>query len=421
MATPIIMPRQGQSVETCIIAAWHFKKGEPVKEGDIILSYETDKASFDLEAPASGMLLEIFYEAGEEVPVLVNIGVIGKEGEPAEQFRLDKTGAGTTGTTASPAGAPGGVIPVGQPVSMSTGPVFTGTGKRRISPRARRMAEELKLPVGALTGSGPYGRIIVRDILQAGSSSPAVTPGAGHIRVSSNEDAEFSYQKLSNLRKIIAEKMHASLQQSAQLTHHLSADARKILACRAAFKSLPEGSSGSGVTINDIICYIVTRALLQHSYMNAHFMGDHIKTFSRVHLGFAVDTDRGLMVPVLKNADSYDLTEMSVQMKDLAARCKKGNIDPALLQSSEASFTVTNLGAYGIEMFTPVLNLPQAGILGINTIIKRPADLGEGVLGIVPFIGLSLTYDHRAVDGAPASAFLATVKTYIESFDQATI
>src|SRR4030042_1663244 len=126
-------------------------------------------------------------------------------------------------------------------------------------------------------------------------------------------------------------------------------------------------------------------------------------------------------VPVLKNADSYDLTEMSVQIQDLAARCKKGNIDPALLQSSEASFTVTNLGAYGIEMFTPVLNLPQAGILGINTIIKRPADLGEGGLGVVPFIGLSLTYDHRAVDGAPASAFLAAVKAYIESFDPATI
>src|SRR4030042_3899368 len=183
MATPITMPRQGQSVETCIIAAWHIRKGDPVKEGDIILSYETDKASFDLEAPASGMLLEIFYEAGEEVPVLVNIGVIGKEGEPAEQFRPDKTGAGTPGTAASPTGTPGGEIPVGQPVNVSPEPVFTGTGKRRISPRARRMAEELKVPVGAVTGSGPYGRIIVRDILQAGSSSPAIIPGDGHIRV----------------------------------------------------------------------------------------------------------------------------------------------------------------------------------------------------------------------------------------------
>jgi pyruvate dehydrogenase E2 component (dihydrolipoamide acetyltransferase) len=416
MAIPVIMPRQGQSVESCIIAAWHFKKGDLIKEGDILLSYETDKASFDHESPVSGVLLEIFFNAGEEVPVLANIAVLGSEGESIEEFRPVKTGISISHNPEGPAAGEVKSAATGTEQPKASVPIIPETGKRRISPRARKMADMMNIRTDSILGSGPNGRIIVTDILQAGfvSAGEITSPVAARTTAAGKDD--FTIQKLSNTRRIIAEKMHASLQQSAQLTHHISADARKILASRALFKT-HRSTDITGITINDIICFAVTRVLPEKKYLNSHFLGDQVRIFNRVHLGIAVDTERGLMVPVLKNADVLSLSEMSVKLKELAARCRKGDIDPGLLQSTEASFTVSNLGAYGIELFTPVLNLPQTGILGVNTIIKRPADLGEGVTGFVPFIGLSLTYDHRAVDGAPASAFLAALKAYLETFE----
>jgi len=407
MAVPVAMPRQGQSVESCIITEWHYKKGEQLKEGDILLSYETDKASFELESPAEGILLETFFTAGDEVPVLANIAVIGKKGEKTDEFRPDNRQAGSdTGTT--------GELPGEQP---DTSTVAAGTratlsssrnnGKQRISPRARKMALELNIPLETVNGSGPYGRIIAEDITRSAASAQGKVHGAGG----------YTDTRLSNVRKIIGSKMHQSLQNSAQLTHHISADARRILAYRASFKSLPEGSANKDITINDMISYAVCKVLLNRLYLNSHFLGDSIRTFESVHLGFAVDTERGLMVPVIRHADSLNLTEMSVKLKGLAEKCKQGNIDPELLQSTQASFTISNLGSYGIEMFTPILNLPQAGILGVNTITRRPADTGDGTIGMVPYIGLSLTYDHRAVDGAPASAFLKELKEYLESFE----
>ncbi len=151
--------------------------------------------------------------------------------------------------------------------------------------------------------------------------------------------------------------------------------------------------------------------------MNAHFLGNSMRVFNKVHLGIAVDTERGLMVPVLRDADDMNARGLANRINALAEECRKGSVDPELLSSENASFTITNLGAYGVEMFTPVLNLPQVGILGVNTITYRPADIGEGVIGFVPMIGISLTYDHRAVDGAPASLFLAEVKNEIENID----
>jgi pyruvate dehydrogenase E2 component (dihydrolipoamide acetyltransferase) len=210
--------------------------------------------------------------------------------------------------------------------------------------------------------------------------------------------------------------MHASLKNSAQLTHHISANATKILGYRKKLKSDPENEKGENITINDMVCYSVINALKIKPDINSHFLADSIKTFNKVHLGIAVDTERGLMVPALKNAGDYSLPELSRALKSLADRCKNGNIDPELLAGDAASFTVSNLGSFGVEMFTPVLNLPQTGILGVNTITYR-VELGDGKIESVPYVGLSLTYDHRAVDGAPASAFLKEVKNKIETFD----
>ena len=448
MATPVLMPKQGQSVETCIITEWHKKPGDKINEGDILFAYETDKASFEEEAKTSGVLLTVFFEEGDEVPVLENVAVIGEEGEDTESFR-----PGSESPKAAPEikekkqeqAAETPTIKRAEEKEEAI-PVISGgdvkTGKVFISPRAKNKAEKLQLEYRNIKGSGPGGRIIESDIDAAVQKSDSFTALAGEMakdqqpkKVSgtgiggriTHEDLaretpassadDSTTKKLTNIRRIIAGNMHASLSNSAQLTHHMSADARKLLEYRKKFKAAASKGNGENITLNDMVCYGVIRALKNNPYMNAHFMGDSIQTFHKVHLGFAVDTDRGLMVPALRNADDLNISGLSRNLKELAEQCRKGNVDPELLSSKAASFTISNLGAYGVEMFTPVLNLPQSGILGVCTITHRPADMGNGIIGFIPYIGLSLTYDHRSVDGAPASAFLKAVKEEIENLE----
>jgi pyruvate dehydrogenase E2 component (dihydrolipoamide acetyltransferase) len=212
--------------------------------------------------------------------------------------------------------------------------------------------------------------------------------------------------------------MHESISTSAQLTHHLSADVRKLLALRNEIKIGLEKGSSVNITLNDMICFAVIRALEKFPEVNSHFLGDSTRVFRKVHLGLAVDTPRGLMVPAIQNADEFSLKGLSVRLREVAEQCRKGNVNPELLAATAASFTVSNLGNYGVEMFTPIINLPQVAILGVNTILHRPADLGNGVFGFIPVIGLSLTYDHRAVDGGPATLFLKEIKNQLENFNE---
>jgi len=397
MAIAVIMPKQGQSVETCIITKWFKKKGESVSVGDILFSYETDKAAFDLESPAEGILLDLFFGDGAEVPVLVNVAVIGKSGEATGSFNPDQ----------SVPSSPSASI---ESQNLKKG-LSTPDGKIRISPRAKRLAEDKGLNYNNLQGSGPNGRIITSDIEKVLSGDLTSAK-----RVHTTE-VEYTEQPLSNVRKLIAKAMHASLQNSAQLTHHMSADVRHLLEARQNIKNkLSSDTSQQDITLNDMICWCVIRALEKFPEANSHFLDDHIKTFHKVHLGIAIDTPRGLMVPAVKNAGDIDLVKLSKELKSVTDACRKGSISPELIQSTAATFTVSNLGSYGVEMFTPVINLPQAGILGVCTIINRPADMGNNIFGFVPYIGLSLTYDHRAIDGGPATMFLKEIKEQIEAF-----
>jgi pyruvate dehydrogenase E2 component (dihydrolipoamide acetyltransferase) len=405
MATVIIMPKQGQSVETCIITKWFRKKGERVSAGDIILSYETDKAAFDLEAPADGILLETYYAEGAEVPVLSNVAVIGAEGEtagsliPASEKKEEKPAAEIHRPEYT---AKAENFPTDENVTNVT------DSRIRISPRARNFAEKNGIDFTKLRGSGPNGRIICSDVEGAIANGITITTSV----------SEYTEQPLTNIRKIIARAMHSSLQNSAQLTHHMSADVRKLLAARTRVKTaISSDKTNQDITLNDMICWCVIKALQKFPAINSHFLEDRVRTFNTVHLGLAVDTPRGLMVPALKNAERLDLVQLSHELKALADSCKKGNVNPELLKGDAASFTVSNLGNYGVEMFTPVINLPQAGILGVCTIINRPADLGNNTFGFVPYIGLSLTYDHRAIDGGPATLFLKEIKEQIENFE----
>lgn len=434
MAIPVIMPRQGQSVETCIITEWVKKKGDAVKKGDILFTYETDKASFEAEAQEDGTLLDVFFKDGDEVPVLENVAVIGKPGEDTAQFR--------PGGAAVPP-APQIQAEKTEDAKSSKNLVSSGneieSSKIKISPRARVMAEKLGITLSSVKGSGPNGRIIARDIETATasttvttaattatasttanvtSSTPVATPYVAPAASALFGDSDFEVKKLSNIRKIIAKAMHESLSNSAQLTHHMSADVRKLQALRAKVKAEMDKGSSVNITLNDMICFAVVRALEKYPDVNSHFIGDATKTFKKVHLGLAVDTPRGLMVPTVLNADDLSLKGLSNKLREVADQCRKGSVNPELLSSSAGSFTVSNLGNYGVEIFTPIINLPQVAILGVNTITYRPADLGNGVFAFVPVIGLSLTYDHRALDGGQATLFLKEIKTQIENFNE---
>ena len=404
MSIEIIMPRQGQSVETCIITKWFRGKGEQVKSGDLLFSYETDKAAFDMESPADGTILEIFFNEGSEVPVLTRIAVLGDPGEAAiapDQVRTLE--AEPVMHSTEPASK--------SDVILSGAPDTSVTAGIRISPRARRLANANNLNYNGLTGSGPNGRIVCSDI------GKVLASAAGAPAPKLESLPEYSDAPVSNIRKLIAGAMHSSLSNSAQLTHHMSADARKIIAARKRIKEAPARTSGTDITLNDMICWCVIRALRKFPEANSHFLDDHIRTFNKVHLGIAVDTPRGLMVPVVRDAGEMDPAALSVSIRSVAGECRKGSINPELLRSAAASFTVSNLGNYGVEMFTPVINLPQVAILGVCTITYRPADLGNNVFGFVPVVGLSLTYDHRAIDGGPATLFLREIKDQIESFE----
>lgn len=443
MAQAIIMPRQGQSVESCILTEWYKSVGDPVSKGDLLFAYETDKAAFEEEAPEDGILLACFFEAGDEVPVLLNVAVIGAEGEDVEEFRSD----GGTARAAEASVSPGIQDP---PEDVPSTHLISGLpagGKgAAISPRARKLAEQKRVVLEAVHGSGPGGRIIERDVLEAirqgkrltplaqkkkeaeGLTIPCDQPDCGKYRTgdliaaSASKDTaayaegtgSYTDLPLSNVRKIIAAAMYRSLQNSAQLTHHLSANVTGMLLLRRQVKQRQEEGYPYNITLNDMVSYAVVRSLLLHRGANAHFVGERIRLFDQVNLGLAVDTDRGLMVPSLLNADRYSLPELSVRLKEIADRSRKGSISPDLIIPEAATFTISNLGNYGVEMFTPVINLPQVGILGVNTIIQRPATLADGTFGFQPFMGLSLTYDHRALDGGPATMFLAEIKKQIE-------
>ena len=273
----------------------------------------------------------------------------------------------------------------------------------KLTPLAKKIAAEEGLQAQG-AGSGLAGTVKSTDLAPAPTNT---LYGVDYLDV-----------KLSNMRKIIAKSMHASLQNSAQLTHHLGADARRILELRKSAKAaLEAGKLSTNITLNDMVCFAVIKALKKFPNVNSHFMGDAMRLFNKVHLGLAVDTERGLMVPAVRQSDDLSIIGLANQLKEVANSCKKGAISPELLSAEAATFTVSNLGNYGVEMFTPVINLPQSAILGVNTIVPRPKDLGNGAYGFVPYIGLSLTYDHRALDGGEATRFLKQIALEIETLE----
>ena len=421
MAEAIIMPRQGQSVESCIITKWHKKEGDQVNIGDLLFTYETDKATFDEEAKAEGILLKILRFEDDDVPCLENVCIIGQKGEDIsslsgveENNAEEKVAEQKTEEKAQTT----------ENVAQNNTPQKAEKNDNdfiKISPRAKNLANKLGIGYENANATGAEGRIIERDIqeltkdgvISLRNSEKQITSAEVKTEITAPANTPYTDEKLSNMRKIIAKSMFNSLQTTAQLTHTASFDATEIMQFRKKIKPLVEKGELCKISLNDIVMYVVSRMLTKHKIFNAHMLDDKIRYFNNVNLAMAVDTKRGLMVPVCFNAEKKSLTDLATELKELATSCQNGSISPDLL--SGGSFTVSNLGIFGTESFTPVINTPQTGILGVNTIITRVKEV-NGEIKTYPCMTLSLTYDHRAVDGVGAAKFLQDICKSLENF-----
>lgn len=435
MASAVLLPKMGNSVESSLILAWHKAVGEPVAQGELLAEIETDKATLEIESPGDGLLLARFYEVGAEVEVMAPIGAIGAPGEDVEDLRPP---AATGSAPAPPTPAMTPSTPQIPPATRPAGSLVRG--RPASSPRARKLAAANGIALAGLNGSGPGGRILERDVQAALAGQPRLTPVAqamlreggyslpargsgprGRIRrrdlVPAPAEAEDVQRvPLRGARRVTARRMLESLQTTAQLTLHAHADARALLALRRRLKAGEIGPALRAVTINDLLHYAVARTLPAHAELNAQLADDHVLRFRRVHLGFAVDTPRGLYVPVIRDAERLGLRQLADEARRLARACRAGDVQPQELEG--ATFTVSNLGSYGVESFTPVLNPPQAGILGAGAIHLKAAQ-ENGVVAFLPHIGLSLTIDHQVLDGAPAARFLQDLARRLARIEEA--
>jgi pyruvate dehydrogenase E2 component (dihydrolipoamide acetyltransferase) len=468
MAHVLIMPRQGNTVESCVIGEWMVKEGEAVTAETPVCVVETDKAAFEIPAGAAGTVLKIIHPAGDDVPVLQPIMVVGNPGEnwenaipggPAQERAITaQAAAAQTAPSAAQASAP-----------AVSAPVPAGGGFPAASPRAKNLAGGEAVDLRVLGGSGPGGRVIAADVAAAAASRPPLTeaakdelrrriaaglpaepggPGSGiggrltlaDLESATREPAargrqadgvwtlrnesgaavpaaadEYTDTPIKGIRKIIADQMTASHNTTAAFTLNSGAPAVKLRDLRSRFKDSAPELGLSGITVNDLVLFAVSRILPLYPSMNAHKLNGVIRGFKDVHLGCAVSTPRGLMVPVIRDADKLSLTGISQKAKVLAEACRGGSVSPGDLHGS--TFTVTNLGNTGIESFSPVINIPEVAILGVCGIQPKPAETAPGRYEILPHLGLSLTIDHAVVDGAPAAEFLKALCGAIRDID----
>ena len=459
MAEQVRLPQQGNSVESCILLEWRKQVGDAVAIGEVVCEVETDKASFEVESTAAGVLLAHHADEGAEIAVMAPLCSVGRAGEavvdptaapetpePSKSAPLASTAtpsaaSAPSASTATPSAASAPLASTATPPSAAadaplppqpTLPERTD-GAGGVSPRARLRAEELGVGVHAIVGSGPANRVIERDVVTAadGSRPPeserraaasvADAPSAEPEQHRAQPGAARTELPVRGIRKVIAERMLDSLQRTAQFTLHTHADARALLSFRRRLKTHGESWGIERIGVNDLLMAVCAKTLPDYPALNAHFLDDRIVQFGGVDLGFAVDTARGLLVPTIRGAHLLSLRRLSAAARELATRAVAGKATNEDL--AEVTFTCSNLGAIGIAGFTPVLNPPQVAILGLGAIEPRAiADRydehgeAQGVRH-VPHIALSLTIDHRAVDGAPAARFLAELCRRIAAID----
>ncbi len=429
MPTEVLVPPLGQTVDTVTLVAWHKEEGEPVRQGEMLFAIETDKATLDIEAPASGVLRRVNARPGDEVHVLTAIALIAAPDEAVDDGPVPNREEGNV--------APAGLA---EPTR----------GRILISPRARRLAEEQGVPWQTLQPTGPEDAIVERDVrayLEARQAkpAPAITPVARRVAEAAGLDwrerpgsgpggrimredvaraaegagwqpeppAEAGGAQdvletipVRGVRAVIAGRMLASATTTAPVTLNAEADATRLVKLR---RRLAE--DGLSVTYNDLLLPILGRALTEHPRLNASLAEDEIRVWRRIDVGLAVDAERGLLVPVVRDVAHKGLARLAQEAQTLVERARSGRC--AAEELAGGTFTLTNLGMFGIDSFTPIINLPECAILGVGRIKKQPA-IVRGRVVARRLVWLSLTFDHRLVDGGPAARFLQRVVQLVE-------
>ena len=400
MATVITLPQKGLTEESSVIAELYVKEGDAVVAGAPLFAIETGKATFDVESEVSGTVLGIFVSVGDDVRIKAPVMVIGEPGETFE--RPGSSAPASSGAKAPSVSAP--VATPAAPIRLEDTPCFA-------SPRAKAAAERAGIDWHNATASGPEGRVIEKDIaaLAAGGKKLIAAKAAAAA-----ETVEFEIVKNSGIRRVIAQNMHDSLATMAQLSFTAYFDATELFEYREMVKAQGEKLGYPNISINDMILFAISRTVLDYPLFNAHFSDKEMKIFHRVHLGVATNTERGLMVPTLFNADLKSLNMISREAKELSRACRENTITPD--QLSGGTITVTNIGNNNISSFTPVINPPQTSIIGVCSPEWRVRPGKNGEMEMYRAMGISLTIDHRAVDGAPAAEFLNAFCRRLESF-----
>jgi len=403
MITEVILPVLGETMNEGTIVEWFKKEGDPVERGDHLFTFESDKATLEVEAPAKGFLRQIMVLAGQTVPVLTVVGLITKTADE------DLSAYGVR--------VPGFEFQVAEAMKPETLKPETLKPKTRIfaSPRARRLAREKGVDLTLVTGSGPDGRIVERDVvtyLETIALTPPLAPTPPAPPTPAEAAEAIAEVPMSGVRAVIAQRMRESHQTTAPVTLTTEADATAFVELRERLKAGLAAELGFDIGYNDLLIRLVAHALRQFPYMNARLDGERVRHLREVHLALAVDTDRGLLVPVVRNADRKGVAEIAREVRGLAERARTGKALPDELSGS--TFTITNLGMHEVDAFTPIINLPEAAILGVGRIKARPAVV-EGEMCVRQTMWLSLTFDHRLVDGAPAARFLQRIKQLIEN------
>ncbi|MEK4027875.1 dihydrolipoamide acetyltransferase family protein [Pseudobacillus sp. FSL P4-0506] len=399
MAVEVIMPKLGMAMKEGTVSIWNKQVGDVVEKGELIASINSEKIEMELEAPAAGSMLEITVQEGQGVPPGTVIGYIGQPNEKvpeakvsAEEEKAEKEIAATVAESEKTA-------------SLSK---VNTKNRVKISPVARKMAEKAGIDYKLLEGSGPGGRIIKEDIEKA--ISYVGVPQA--IEQKESKVANEAHKTpVMGMRKVIAKRMHDSLKDSAQLTMTTKVDVTDAVKLRTQLAETVQSHFDTKLSMNDLVARAVVLALQKHPQMNSAYIDDHIHVFESIHLGIAVALEKGLVVPVVQEAQNDSLIQLAKKIKQAAQRARQGGLSQDEMIGS--TFTISNLGTYGVEYFTPILNPPEAGILGVGAVEDAAVFRGEKVerRSLLP---LSLTFDHRVLDGAPAAAFLQTIKQLLE-------
>ena len=413
MAYEVLMPQLGLTMEEGTVSQWIKHEGDAVKAGDVVVEITTDKLTNEITSEQDGVLLKIVAQEGEDVPVK---GLLAYIGQPGEQV-------GGTAPAAAAASAAPSAEPAAASVSAPAAAPAAGGKRIRISPLARKIARQMGVDYTALTGTGPSGRIVKRDILAAAeaapkaaapapaarkSAAPAAAPAGTAFPVKNLELMEGdTVEKLTGMRKVVAQRMYTSAVEIPTVTQTVKVDVTALLAFRKQLKE-----EGHPFSVNDFVLKAVAKALRKHPEILVSLDGEQIIRRAHVNLGMAVALDAGLIVPVIRDADLLSLEALSAKAKDLAERARANQLGADEYKGS--TFTVSNLGMFGVESFTPIINQPDAAILGVNCTEDELVMEADGTIAKHQVLRISLTFDHRLLDGAVAAKFEMTVRDLLE-------